>query len=283
MRAKLKLKLYEIVFEADTPAGKTFDVVLLLAVVLSVIAVMLESVESINNKYSTFLHISEWFFTIIFTIEYVLRIAIINKKSKYIFSFFGIIDLLTILPSFIGLIIPGSTHSLAIIRSLRLLRVFRVFKLSRYVSESQSLIKALVASKQRIGVFFFFVIMIVFILGTVMYLIEDKEAGFTNIPQSIYWAVVTLTTVGYGDIAPSTPLGKFIAGFVMILGYAIIAIPTGIITSEMNKTHKKGGITTQVCPNCLKEGHDTDAEFCKFCGAEINPEFIDHKKKIISN
>ncbi len=271
MKAKLKLKLYEIVFEADTPAGKMFDVFLLIAVVLSVIAVMLESIESLSNKYSTFLHIAEWSFTVIFTMEYILRISIVNKKSKYLFSFFGIIDFLTILPSFVGIIIPGSTHSLAVIRSLRLLRVFRIFKLSRYVSESQTLIRALISSKQKIGVFFFFIIMIVILLGTIMYLVENKEGGFTSIPQSIYWAVVTLTTVGYGDIAPVTPFGKLIAGFVMILGYAIIAIPTGIITSEIFQAKD---VTTQVCPNCLKEGHDTDAEFCKFCGDEINPKLI---------
>lgn len=269
-----KLKLYEIVFEADTPAGKAFDIILLIVVLLSVFAVMLESVNSYNQEFPILFKTLEWVFTTIFTIEYITRIIIVNKKSKYIFSFYGIIDLLTILPSFIGILIPGSTHSLAIIRSLRLLRVFRIFQLPRYVSESQTLIKALKASKQRIGVFFLFVIMIVIILGTVMYLVEDKDAGFTNIPQSIYWAVVTLTTVGYGDIAPVTGLGKFIAGFVMILGYAIIAIPTGIITSEMNRVNKKDGVSTQVCPNCLKEGHDTDAEFCKFCGAEINPHIL---------
>ncbi len=274
MKKSLKLKLYEIVFEADTPQGKAFDIILLISILFSILIVMLESVDSYNQKFSSFFNSIEWFFTIIFTIEYILRIIIVNKKSKYIFSFYGIIDLLTILPFFIGLFLPFGAKSLAIIRSFRLLRVFRIFKLPRYVSESQTLIKALIASKQRIGVFFFFVIMIVFILGTVMYLIEDKDAGFTNIPQSIYWAVVTLTTVGYGDIAPVTPLGKFIAGFVMILGYAIIAIPTGIITSEMNKANKKDGISTQVCPNCLKEGHDTDADFCKFCGAEINPHIL---------
>ena len=274
MKKSLKLKLYEIVFEADTPQGKAFDIILLISILFSILIVMLESVESYNQKFSLYFNSIEWFFTIIFTIEYILRIIIINKKSKYIFSFYGIIDLLTILPFFIGLVLPFGAKSFAIIRSFRLLRVFRIFKLPRYVSESQTLIKALVASKQRIGVFFFFVIMIVFILGTIMYLIEDKDAGFTNIPQSIYWAVVTLTTVGYGDIAPVTPLGKFIAGFVMILGYAIIAIPTGIITSEMNKANKKGGISTQVCPNCLKEGHDPDADYCKYCGAEINPHIL---------
>ena len=270
MKKSLKLKLYEIVFEADTPKGKAFDVFLLIAVLLSVIAVMLESIDSFAEKYTNILHVTEWTLTVIFTIEYVLRIVIVNKKSSYIFSFYGIIDLLTILPSFIGLFLPGSARSLAVIRSLRLFRVFRVFKLSRFISESQGLVKALIASKHRIGVFFFFVMMIVTILGTVMYLVESEDGGFTSIPQSIYWAIVTLTTVGYGDIAPVTDLGKFIAGAVMILGYAIIAIPTGIITSEMNKQNNPSP-TTQVCPDCLKEGHDVDAEFCKFCGSEINP------------
>ncbi|MCF6365739.1 MAG: ion transporter [Bacteroidales bacterium] len=274
MNSKLKRKLYDIVFEADTPAGKAFDIFLLFAVLLSVFAVMLESIDSFSGKYPQFLKVSEWFFTVIFTIEYIIRIAIVNKKSKYILSFYGIIDLFSILPTYVGIIIPGSAHSLAVIRSLRLLRVFRIFKLSRYVNESQSLMKALIASKQKIGVFFFSVIMIVILLGTIMYLIEDKEGGFTSIPQSIYWAIVTLTTVGYGDIAPVTDFGKFIAGAVMILGYAIIAIPTGIITSEMNKVNKSKGISTQVCPNCLKEGHDPDAVHCKFCGTEINPDII---------
>lgn len=274
MKKSFKLKLYEIVFEADTPAGKAFDIILLITILLSIFTVMLESVESFRGKYQIALNYSEWFFTILFSIEYIVRLAIVKKKKSYIFSFYGLVDFSATIPTYLGLFIPFSTYGLVVIRSLRLLRVFRIFKLSRYVSESQSLIKALVASKQRIGVFFFFVIMIVIILGTIMYLIEDKDSGFTNIPQSIYWAVVTLTTVGYGDIAPVTGLGKFIAGFVMILGYAIIAIPTGIITSEMNKANKKGGITTQVCPNCLKEGHDTDAEFCKYCGAEINPKIL---------
>ena len=270
MSAKLKLKLYEIVFEADTPAGKTFDIFLLIAVLLSVIIVMLESIESISSKYASSLRIAEWFFTIIFTIEYIIRILIVNKKSKYIFSFYGIIDLLAILPSYIGVIIPGSSHSLVVIRSLRLLRVFRIFKLPRYVSESQTLVKALISSKQKIGVFFFFIIMVVIIIGTIMYLVEDKESGFTSIPQSIYWAIVTLTTVGYGDIAPGTDFGKFIASIVMILGYTIIAVPTGIIASELSRQKKE--ITTIVCQNCLKEGHEPDAAHCKFCGSEIHPE-----------
>jgi len=268
---KIKKRLYEIVFEADTSAGKTFDIVLLFAILFSAVIVMSESIESIFKEYHAFLKISEWTITLIFTLEYFLRIWLVSKKSAYIFSFYGLIDFFSVIPAYLGLLIPGGSAGLTIIRSLRLLRIFRVFKLSRYVSESQILIKAMLSSRHKIGVFFFFVIMIVIILGTVMYIVESKESGFTSIPQSIYWAVVTLTTVGYGDIAPVTALGKFIAGFVMILGYAIIAVPTGIVTSEMNRYNKSRGVTTQVCPNCLKEGHDTDAEFCKFCGAEINP------------
>jgi voltage-gated potassium channel len=270
MNAKLKKKLYEIVFEADTLAGKIFDVILLIVILLSVIIVMLESIDSFNQKHLHILRITEWFFTILFSFEYILRVFIVNKKHKYIFSFYGLIDLLAILPTYVGLIIPGSTHSLAVVRSLRLLRIFRILKLSRYISESHSLIRALIAGKHKIGVFFFFIIMLVSILGTIMYLVEDKEAGFTSIPQSIYWAVVTLTTVGYGDIAPVSDLGKFIAGFVMILGYAIIAVPTGIITSEMHRVNEIKEISTQVCPNCLKEGHETDAVYCKYCGKKLN-------------
>jgi voltage-gated potassium channel len=186
------------------------------------------------------------------------------------FSFYGIIDLSSILPMYLSLIFPVSTYSLAAVRSLRLLRVFRVFKLSRFISESNGIIRALVNSKHKIGVFFFFIILIVIILGTVMYLVEHKENGFTSIPQSIYWAVITLTTVGYGDITPATDLGKFIASFVMILGYAIIAVPTGIITSELSRSNKPLEFTTQTCPNCLKQGHEPDAKHCKHCGAVLN-------------
>lgn len=271
MRKTLKTKLYEIVFEADTPAGKTFDIVLLIAILFSSVIVMLESIESISEKYHVFFKISEWSITLVFTLEYLLRIWLVSKKSVYIFSFYGLIDFFSVIPTYLAFFIPGGSTGLTIFRSLRLLRIFRIFKLSRYVNESQVLVKAMVSSRHKIGVFFFFVIMIVIILGTVMYIVESKESGFTSIPQSIYWAIVTLTTVGYGDIAPVTALGKFIAGAVMILGYAIIAVPTGIVTSEMNRHNKNKGITTQVCPNCLKEGHDPDAEFCKFCGAELNP------------
>ncbi len=266
---KIKLHLYEIVFEADTRAGKIFDVMLLVMVLLSVITVLLESIERLRFSYGDTFDILEWVFTVVFSLEYLLRLFIVNRKRKYVLSFYGIIDLLAILPKYFELLFPVTAHSLLIIRSLRLLRVFRIFKLPRFVSESYVLLRALHSSRQKIGVFFFFIIMLIFVLGTVMYLVESKESGFTSIPQSIYWAIVTLTTVGYGDIAPVTALGQFIAGAVMILGYAIIAVPTGIITSEMGKHPRVP--TTQVCPECLREGHDTDAIFCKFCGAEINP------------
>jgi voltage-gated potassium channel len=274
MIKNVKNRLYEIVFEADTPTGKYFDLFLFLAILISVFVVMLESIERIRDNYAITLRTIEWGFTLLFTAEYIVRIWIVTYKTKYIFSFYGIIDLLAILPTYLGIILPGTSHSLAIIRSMRLLRVFRILKLPRYVNESQKLMRALISSKQKIGVFFFFVIILVVILGTIMYLVEDKESGFTSIPQSIYWAVVTLTTVGYGDIAPATDLGRFIASLVMIIGYAIIAIPTGIITTEIYRHRDKKEITTIVCPNCLKEGHDNDASHCKYCGEEIRKHLI---------
>jgi len=262
-----KDNLYEIIFEADTKAGKAFDVVLLIAILFSIFAVSLESVKEISFKYGKLLYAFEWIITILFTIEYILRVYIVNKAKTYIFSFFGIIDFLSILPSYIGLFLSG-THGLLVIRVLRLLRIFRVFKLSRYISEGNVLFKALNASRAKIAVFLYVVIMLVIIIGTIMYLIEGEQNGFTSIPQSIYWAIVTLTTVGYGDIAPVTTIGKFIASFVMIIGYGIIAVPTGIVSAEIAVISKK--ITTQVCPSCLKEGHDTDSTHCKFCGAKLN-------------
>ncbi len=274
MYTKFKAKLYQIVFEADTPAGKAFDIILLIAILFSIILVMLESIQSVEQKHGHTLRIAEWTITLIFSIEYALRLYIVKKRWKYVFSFFGLVDFFSILPSFLSLFIPG-TRGLAVIRSLRLLRVFRILKLSRYVSESQELIKAIKASKHKIGVFLFFIIMLVIILGTIMYFIEGKESGFTSIPQSIYWAIVTLTTVGYGDITPVTALGKSLSSIVMILGYAILAVPTGIITSELNRVHSK--LSTQVCENCMKEGHDADAVFCKYCGSPINQYPENHR------
>lgn len=234
--------------------------------------VMLESVPSINHEYRQLLHIMEWLITIVFSIEYLLRIYVVKKPIRYIFSFYGIIDLLAVLPTYLSLIIVGS-HSLVVIRAIRLLRVFRILKLSRYTVAGQNLTRALRSSREKIFVFLFFIINIVIIVGTLMYLIEGPEHGFNSIPSSIYWAIVTMTTVGYGDISPETPLGQFIASLVMIAGYAIIAVPTGIVTAEMMKN--PGSSNTQVCPNCLHDKHDNDAEFCKKCGTKLNWSF-DH-------
>jgi voltage-gated potassium channel len=266
-----KHRLHEIIYEADTSEGKLFDVILLVAIIASIILVMLESVESFDAKYHNFLNISEWIITILFSIEYITRIITIKKPFKYIFSFFGIIDLLSTIPKYLSFIIVGS-HSLAALRALRLLRVFRILKLARYIGASNKLLVALRASRAKILVFLFFVIILSVILGTVMYMVEGEENGFTSIPRSVYWAIVTLTTVGYGDIAPHTPLGQFIASIIMILGYGIIAIPTGIVTSEMTKSEKNSIETnTQSCPSCLKNNHKENADFCYNCGTQLNP------------
>lgn len=261
-------KLYEIIFEADTRSGKIFDVVLLFVILLSVLLVMLESVPSIRESYSQLLRTLEWGITVIFTIEYLLRIIIVKKAFKYIFSFYGIIDFLSVIPTYLGLFIVGS-HSLVVIRILRLLRVFRILKLTRYTQAGRTLAKAMWASREKISVFIFFVLTIVVIVGTIMYLIEGEAHGFTSIPRSIYWSIVTLTTVGYGDISPETSLGQLLASVVMILGYAIIAVPTGIVTAEMMKSSTDNN--TQVCPGCLHDKHEDDAIFCKKCGTRLNP------------
>ena len=262
----MREKLHTIIFEADTRAGKLFDVVLLWAILISIVVVMLESVVSISEAYNTEIKIIEWSFTILFSLEYLARIVAVKKPLKYIISFYGIIDLLSILPSFIGLFVSG-THSLSVIRSVRLLRIFRILKLARYVKAAQNLKQALITSKDKIIVFLFAVVSLAIILGTLMYIVETPESGFTSIPISIYWAIVTLTTVGYGDISPVTVLGQTIASVVMILGYSILAVPTGIVGAELAKQDNK--ISTQSCPECSKEGHDHDAEHCKFCGGKL--------------
>ena len=266
--SSVRKKLHTIIFESDTPAGKAFDVGLLIAIVLSVLVVMLESVKSINSRFAYEMDALEWFFTILFTIEYVVRIYTIKKPLHYIFSFYGIIDLLSIIPTYLSLFIGGA-ESLIVIRSLRLLRVFRVLKLSRYVGESNELMKALMASKRKILVFLFAVLAVTVILGTAMYLIEGGENGFSSIPHSIYWAIVTLTTVGYGDISPVTWAGQFLASLIMILGYGIIAVPTGIVTSQIAR-HDSSSTTSNSCGNCGAEGHKLTANFCYNCGAKID-------------
>lgn len=264
-----KHQLHEVIYEADTKAGKLFDVVLLIAILASILLVMLESIESFDAKYHTFLNIGEWIITILFTIEYILRLIAIKKPLKYVFSFYGIIDLLSTIPKYLSFIIVGSHHLVAL-RALRLLRVFRILKLARYIGASNRLLVALKASKAKIAVFLFFVVIVCIILGTIMYMIEGQENGFTSIPKSVYWAIVTLTTVGFGDIAPQTPLGQFIASIIMILGYGIIAIPTGIVSSEIAKSDATLHTNTQACPHCLKENHAENAEFCYHCGSKLN-------------
>lgn len=262
-----RLHLYEVIFEADTPTGKLFDVALLVAIFLSILCVMLESVASIDATYHRQLFAAEWFFTILFTIEYVLRLISVRKPLRYSFSFFGIVDFLAVLPTYLSLLLPGS-QSLMVIRSLRLLRVFRVFKLTRFLSEASELRHAIWASRAKIAVFLSTVLISVVILGSLMHLIEPPESGFTSIPQSMYWAIVTMTTVGYGDVAPMTPLGKTLAAVMMILGYSLIIVPTGIISSEIAQAQVKP-VSTQCCDNCLLEGHDVDAKYCKRCGTRL--------------
>jgi len=263
----LRRRLRIIIFEADTPAGKAFDVTLLGAIVLSVIAVMLESVTSVTLRFGEELRIAEWIFTVLFTVEYGLRLMCVEQPSRYARSFFGIVDLLAILPSYLSLVIPGS-QSLLVIRALRLLRIFRIFKLARFLSEANVLLTALRSSSRKVAVFLGTVLVLVAILGSAMYLIEGEEHGFDNIPLAMYWAVVTMTTVGYGDMIPQTPLGRLLSTLVMIIGYGIIAIPTGIVTSEIIQAGRKP-VTTRHCPNCLTEGHEMDARYCKDCANRL--------------
>jgi len=267
--APWRQRLHEIIFEADTPAGKAFDICLLLFIMLSIAAVMMESVAGIEAVYGPQLRIAEWVFTILFSIEYLLRIVSIGRPRGYILSFFGMVDLLSVLPSYISVLVPGA-QSLLLIRVLRLLRAFRVLKLANFVHDADELSAALHASRRKILVFVSTIITVVIVVGAIMYLIEGEASGFTSIPKSVYWAIVTLTTVGYGDIAPVTVPGRFLAACLMVTGYGIIAVPTGIVTAEL--TMKKfSRINTQSCEQCSREGHDMDARCCKYCGAELNP------------
>lgn len=262
-----RAKAHEIIFEADTPAGKAFDIALIVTILFSVVAVMLESVAPIRARYGSVLRVTEWVITVVFTIEYILRLLCVGQPARYARSFFGIIDLLAILPTYISFFIPGA-QALAVVRVLRILRVFRVLKLVQYVKEASVLRQALINSGRKILVFVFVVFTIVIIVGAMMYLVEGEPSGFTSIPISVYWAVVTLTTVGYGDIAPITPLGRFLSALLMIMGYGIIAVPTGIVTTELVRG-QQAEITTRACHECSLEGHDPDAKHCKGCGAEL--------------
>lgn len=273
--SSLRQRLYLIIFGTDTKAGKLFDIVLLWAIVLSVVSVMMESISEIKIRYDYLFSISEWIFTILFTIEYLLRIWITSYPRKYAFSFLGIIDLLALLPTYLTLMIAGSSY-LVVIRSIRLLRVFRILKLGRYVREASVLMNAMKASRHKILVFLGAVSTLVMIMGTLMYLIEGGDSGFTSIPRSIYWAIVTITTVGYGDIAPQTAIGQGAAAILMLMGYAIIAVPTGIVTSEITRaehnkrtSEEKNQREPIICDLCENTSHDQDAAFCKRCGNKL--------------
>lgn len=260
--------LHEIIYEADTPLGKLFDILILVLIVTSVLAVLLESVASITASYHTELLIAEWALTIIFTIEYTLRLITVKRPLAYARSFFGVVDLLAILPTYLSLFVGGA-QSLLVIRALRLLRVFRIFKLARYLDESRMLMVALRASGRKILIFLFAVLTLVIIIGSAMYLIEGgDDTAYTSIPRSIYWTIVTLTTVGYGDITPQTVPGQVLASMVMILGYGMIAVPTGIVSVEISKA-TGAPISTQACPACSHDGHAPDAKHCKFCGEKL--------------
>lgn len=262
-----RARLHEVIFEADTPAGKGFDVGLLVAILASVLVVILESVSWVRAEWGFVLRGLEWTFTILFTVEYVLRLLAVERPGLYARSFFGIVDLLAIVPTYLSVLLPG-TQSLLVIRMLRLLRIFRIFKLGRYVGEADVLAKALRSSRPKILVFLWSVLAIVVVVGSVMYLVEGEENGFTSIPVGIYWAVVTLTTVGYGDIAPQTVLGRILATALMITGYGIIAIPTGIVSVELADA-KRRGVSGQACPGCGAQGHDPEASYCNQCGAAL--------------
>ena len=260
-------QLHEIIFEADTAPGKWFDVLLIFSIVVSVVLVMLDSVGSIQAVYGQWLYVGEWIFTLLFTVEYLLRLFCVQRPLLYARSFFGVVDLLAILPTYLSVMLPGGQYFI-IIRVLRLLRIFRVFKLVQFLSEARLLIGALRASYRKIAVFLCTVMTMVIIFGALMYVVEGAANGFTSIPRSIYWAIVTMTTVGYGDISPQTDLGQALAAIIMIIGYGTIAVPTGIVTVELSQAVHRG-VSTQACPGCGVDGHDRDARFCKYCGERL--------------
>ncbi len=267
MTEATRQKVYEVIFGTDTLAGRRFDLILIACILLSVSVVIIDSVGAIHDRYGPWLYAAEWFFTILFTIEYGLRLYSSPRPVHYAKSFFGIVDLLAILPTYIAILVPGGTYLMAF-RLLRVLRIFRILKLIRYLSEANILLRAFVSARRKIYLFFFSVIVLVVVFGSLMYVIEGPENGFTSIPQSIYWAIVTITTVGYGDIIPQTIIGRGIASLAMVTGYAIIAVPTGIFSAEMMSEIQRER-SLKRCQNCERAGHETDAEFCKYCGVEL--------------
>jgi voltage-gated potassium channel len=268
-RAPWRHRLHTIIFEADTPAGRTFDIVLIIAITTSIVLVVFETVTPRQSPLGRAMFIAEWILTGLFTIEYAARLIAVRRPAAYAKSFFGIVDLVAILPAYVSLVFAGGQYFL-VLRALRLLRVFRIFKLAHFLSGAQVLTVALRAARYKIAVFLFTVVTIVLIVGALMYVIEGRTNGFTSIPASMYWAIVTLTTVGYGDVAPVTTLGRFVASMVMILGYGIIAVPTGIVTSELVQAARRPEeISGQACPSCSAEGHPVGAEYCFRCGDSL--------------
>lgn len=267
---KLRRQAFIVIFQSRTPAGKLFDVLLILAILASVSAVMLDSVGEISVRYGSLLRVAEWVFTILFTIEYLARVWCVKNARVYATSFYGLVDLLAVLPTYLELFVAGSAY-LLVTRILRILRLFRVLKLARYVSATDALAEAMVQSWRKILVFLYIILTLVVIFGSLMFLVEGPANGFTSIPRSVYWGIVTLTTVGYGDIVPQTPLGQFIASIVMIMGYGIIAVPTGIYAAELRDVMTRRR-SRRKCAECGRTGHDEDARFCKFCGARFEPE-----------
>ena len=261
--------MHEVIFEAETPIGRWFDEVLIGCILASVVVVMLDSVSSYHEAWGDVFLILEWGFTLLFTFEYVLRLISVGKPLAYSRSFFGVVDLLAILPTYVSLILPGSQY-LLVIRLLRVLRIFRVLKIVQYVGEADHLMQALRASQRKITVFLFAVVTLAVIFGSIIYVVEDERDGFTSIPRCVYWAIVTLTTVGYGDISPKTDLGQALAAVIMIFGYGIIAVPTGIVSAEFAQFGKHSkSVSTEACPSCGRDGHDVDAVHCKHCGEKI--------------
>ncbi len=270
IQSEWRWRIHEFIFEADTPLGKLFDIVLLILILFSVAAVVLESMASMRRDYGTALRIIEWVVTGLFTVEYLFRLVSVRRPWRYVFSFYGLVDLIAILPTYLSVLVPG-TQSLLVVRTLRLLRIFRILKLARYLEEFKALTHALRATRAKIAVFLLTVLILALIMGALMYVIEGEQNGFTSIPRGLYWAIVTITTVGYGDISPQTLLGQTVAAIAMILGYSLIIIPTGIFAMEMVRTTKRD-ISNQACPSCGGEGHDTEASYCKYCGSQLNPE-----------
>jgi voltage-gated potassium channel len=263
----LRARLHEVIFEADTPAGRWFDTVLLVAIGASISVVLVESVAELRAQYGPLLRILEWTFTLLFTVEYALRLYSVQKPWRYATSFFGVVDLLAVIPTYVSVLVPGA-QGLLVIRILRLLRIFRIFRLAHYLNESRQLWAGVRASGRKIFIFLLVVLTVVVIVGAAMYVVEGPSNGFTSIPTSIYWAVVTMTTVGYGDIVPQTPFGQLLATLVMLLGYGIIAVPTGIVTAEMTRV-ARDQISAQACQHCGADGHQYDARHCRKCGTAL--------------